>query len=144
PEPTEANPDATLRVGLVLEPSNLDIRRTSGAALEQILVDNVYEGLVTRTPDGEIVPSLASDFEVSDDGLTYTFTLHDGVTFHAGGELTASDVVASFQEVAADEAFVGHADLAGVASIEAPDDATVVITLDQPNQNFLFALTGPA
>lgn len=144
PEPTEPNPDATLRVGLVLEPTTLDIRRTSGAALEQVLVDNVYEGLVTRTPANEIVPSLASDYEVSPDGLTYTFTLNEGVTFHGGGELTASDVVWSLNAVATDAAFVGHADLVGVTSITAPDERTVVITLSEPNQNLLFTLTGPA
>src|SRR3546814_4139717 len=76
PDPTSTgapDPDATLTVGLVLEPTNLDIRHTNGAALEQILIDNIYEGLVTRTPDNEIVESLASAYEISDDGLTYTF-----------------------------------------------------------------------
>ncbi len=60
PGPTGApDPNATLTVGLSLEPSNLDIRRTSGAALEQALIDNVYQGLVTRNGDdgNAIVPS---------------------------------------------------------------------------------------
>ncbi|GGH47708.1 ABC transporter substrate-binding protein [Microbacterium album] len=145
PEPTgDPDPDATLRVGLVLEPENLDIRRTSGAALEQVLIDNVYQGLVTRTPENEIVPALAAEYDISDDGLTYTFTLQSGVTFHAGGELTASDVVATLEEVRTDESLIGHGDLADVSSVEAPDDRTVVLTLDQPNQNLLFSLTGPA
>lgn len=149
PEPTrtpggEPHPDATLTVGLVLEPTNLDIRRTSGAALEQILVDNVYEGLVTRAQDNEIEPRLASDYEVSDDGLTYTFTLNEGITFHNGTALTSADAVASFEAVRTDESLQGFAEFAGVASITAPDAATVVITLTEPNQNFLFALTGPA
>lgn len=138
------DPDATLRVGLVLEPDNLDIRRTSGAALEQILIDNVYEGLVTRTPENEIVPSLASDYEISSDGLTYTFTLEEGVTFHDGGELTASDVVTTYDQVREDETLIGHDQFAHVTKVEAPDDHTVVLTLDQPDQNLLFALTGPA
>ncbi|WOF22156.1 ABC transporter substrate-binding protein [Microbacterium betulae] len=140
----EPDPDATLRLGLVLEPTNLDIRHTSGAALEQILVGNVYEGLVTRTQENEIVPSLATEWDVSDDGLTYTFTLAEGVAFHSGADLTAADAVASIDEVVADESIVGHDDLTGVASVDAPDDTTVVITLSQPNQNLLFALTGPA
>ncbi|MGO1770660.1 MAG: ABC transporter substrate-binding protein [Microbacterium sp.] len=141
--PADANPDATLRVGLVLEPQNLDIRRTSGAALEQILVDNVYQGLVTRTPDGEIQPALATDYEVSDDGLTYSFVLSDGVTFHDGGELTASDVVSSLQAVVDDEALQGHDEMADVADIAETADG-VTITLSEPNQNFLFTLTTPA
>ncbi|GAA3649498.1 ABC transporter substrate-binding protein [Microbacterium marinilacus] len=140
----EADPDATLRVGLVLEPENLDIRRTSGVALEQVLIDNVYEGLVTRTTDNEIVPSLATEYDISEDGLTYTFTLAEGVTFHGGGELTASDVVSSFDAVRDDESLNGHRDLAHVTAVEAPDDRTVVLTLDQPDQNLLFWLTGPA
>lgn len=149
PTPSEAptgepDPEAALRLGLVLEPDNLDIRRTAGAALEQILIDNVYEGLVTRTETNEIVPSLASEYEISPDGLTYTFTLNEGVTFHEGGDLTASDVVATYNEVRNDETLVGHAQLAHVTAVDAPDEHTVVLTLDQPDQNLLFSLTGPA
>ncbi|MGC5169356.1 ABC transporter substrate-binding protein [Microbacterium sp. DT81.1] len=138
------DPDASLTVGLVLEPDNLDIRHTSGAALEQVLVDNVYQGLVTRTEDNEIVPALASDFEVSDDGLTYTFTLNEGVTFQNGEPLVVEDVVTSLTQVKDDATIVGHDEFAGVASITSPDPATVVITLTEPNQNFLFTLTSPA
>lgn len=138
------DPDASLAVGLVLEPTNLDIRHTSGAAIEQILIDNIYEGLVTRTQDNEIEPRLASDFEISDDGLTYTFTLNDGVTFHNGTALTSADVVASYEAVRTDATLQGNTDFASVASITAPDPATVQIVLTAPNQNFLFALTGPA
>jgi peptide/nickel transport system substrate-binding protein len=140
----EPDPDATLTVGLVLEPTNLDIRHTSGAALEQVLIDNVYEGLVTRTQENEIVESLASDYTISEDGLTYTFTLNDGVVFHDGTPMTADDVVTSLTQVKDDATIAGHDQFGGVTSIAAPDDATVVITLAQPDQNFLFALTGPA
>lgn len=142
--PGEPDPDATLTVGLVLEPTNLDIRRTSGAALEQVLIDNVYQGLVTRTQDDGIAESLASSYDVSADGLTYTFTLAAGVTFHDGSALSANDVVTSLQQVKDDPEILGNADFANVASISAPDDSTVVITLTAPNQNFLFTLTGPA
>lgn len=150
PEPTapttpsgKPDPAATLTVGLVLEPTNLDIRRTSGAAIEQILIDNIYEGLVTRTQDNEIEPRLASDYTVSPDGLTYTFTLQEGVTFHNGTPLTSADVVSSLQAVKDDAALQGNQQFAGVTSIAAPDATTAVITLSEPNQNFLFALTGP-
>ncbi|MGF3055762.1 ABC transporter substrate-binding protein [Microbacterium sp. YY-01] len=149
PTPTQAvtgevNPDATLTVGLVAEPDNLDIRHTSGAALEQILIDNIYEGLVTRTPDNSIVPRLADDYEVSEDGLVYTFTLRDELSFHSGAALTSADVLASFQAVKDDETIKGHSDFSSVASIAAPDATTVTITLSEPDQNFLFALTGRA
>ncbi len=138
------DPDATLRVGLVLEPTNLDIRRTSGAALEQILIDNIYEGLVTRTQDNEIVERLASDYTVSDDGLTYSFTLQQGIVFHDGSPLTSADVVASYEAVRTDATLQGNAEFGAVSAITAPDPSTVEIVLSQPDQNFLFALTGPA
>ncbi|MHC9045058.1 ABC transporter substrate-binding protein [Microbacterium saperdae] len=149
PEPAATStgapdPDATLQVGLVLEPTNLDIRHTSGAAIEQILIDNIYEGLVTRTQDNEIEGRLASDYQVSDDGLTYTFTLNDGIAFHDGTALTSADVVASYETVRTDATVQGNAEFASVASITAPDATTVEIVLTEPNQNFLFALTGPA
>lgn len=140
----EPDPNATLQVGLVLEPTNLDIRRTSGAAIEQILVDNIYEGLVSRTEKNEIVPRLASDYQVSADGLTYSFTLNEGITFHNGTPLTSADVVSSYEAVRTDATLQGNADFASVASITAPDPARVQIVLTKPNQNFLFALTGPA
>ncbi|GAA3926606.1 ABC transporter substrate-binding protein [Microbacterium soli] len=139
-----ADPNAELTVGLVLEPTNLDIRHTSGAALEQILVDNIYEGLVTRTQDNTIEDRLAASHEISDDGLTYTFTLNEGVTFHDGSALTAADVVSSYETVRTDAAVQGNAQFAGVTEISAPDDLTVQITLAEPDQNFLFTLTGPA
>lgn len=140
PEPDDS---ATLTVGLVLEPVNLDIRRTDGAALEQVLVDNIYEGLVTRS-GSEIVERLASSYEISDDALTYTFTLREGVTFHSGQAMTSADVVASLEAVRTDEGFHAHGDFAGVASVSAPDAQTVVMTLSEPNINFLFLLTGRA
>lgn len=142
--PAKPNADAVLEVGLVLEPTNLDIRHTSGAPLEQILVDNIYQGLVTRTQDNEIVDSLATSHEISPDGLTYTFTLNEGVTFHDGTALTSADVVASYTTVKSDATVIGNAEFADVATVAAPDPQTVVITLSQPNQNFLFTLTGPA
>src|SRR5690606_35788260 len=118
--------------GLVLEPSNLDIRHTSGAALEQALVDNVYQGLVSRGADGGIVPVLASEWDVSDDGLTYTFTLQKGVTFHDGTPMTADDVVTSLTETKADESATGAKDLAAIEAVSSPDENTVVVTLAEP------------
>ena len=147
PGPTGApDANATLNVRLSLEPSNLDIRRTSGAALDQALVDNVYQGLVTRNGDdgNAIVPELATDWTISADGLTYTFTLRQGVTFHDGTAMTADDVVTSLQTAKDDATIQNSADLAGVASISSPDPTTVVVTLTQPNIDFLFALTGRA
>ncbi|MFI8631204.1 ABC transporter substrate-binding protein [Microbacterium sp. NPDC077663] len=137
------DPDASVAVRLVLEPGNLDIRETAGAALDQILIDNVYQGLVARTPDQEIVPALASDYEVSDDKLTYTFTLREGVTFHDGQPLTPQDVVWSLTQVRDTPTFRDSARLANVTGIVA-DGQTITLTLKAPDSTLLWNLTGRA
>ncbi|WP_305037121.1 ABC transporter substrate-binding protein [Plantibacter sp. M259] len=63
----------------------------------------MYEGLYRLTDDGEVEPVLAADSTVSDDGLTYTFTLKDGVTFHSGDPLTSADVKSSIEAVTAED-----------------------------------------
>lgn len=138
-----ADPAASVAVRLVAEPGNLDIRETAGAALDQILIDNVYQGLVSRTPDQEIVDTLASRHTVSDDGLTYTFTLREGVTFHNGAELTPADVVWSLQQVKDTPNFRDSARLAHVSSIAA-NGQDIVLTLSEPDSTLLWNLTGRA
>lgn len=142
---SEATPDAnaSVTVRLVLGPGNLDIRETAGSALDQILIDNIYQGLVARTPEQEIVPSLASDYDVSSDGLTYTFTVREGVTFHDGQELTPADVVWSLQTARDTPEFRDSARLANVASITA-DGQVVTLTLSEPDSTLLWNLTGRA
>jgi peptide/nickel transport system substrate-binding protein len=86
--------DATVDVRLVLEPTSLDITSVAGVALEQVLLDNVYQGLLTRTQDGQVRPLLAQSAPtISPDGLGYTFALKPGVTFADGSPLTSADVV---------------------------------------------------
>lgn len=138
-----ADRGASVEIGLVLEPTDLDIRHTSGAALDQVLIDNVYQGLVSRTPSGDVVDTLAEDHTVSDDGLTYTFRLVDGARFHNGDPLTAEDAAWSLQQVADDESMVDHELLSDVDSITADDD-TVTITLSRPDSDLLWSLSGRA
>ena len=135
--------DSTVAVGLRLEPTNLDILHTSGIALDQVLIDNVYEGLLTRTADGHVADLLAKSHTVSDDGLTYTFDIRDGVKFHDGKDLTVDDVVWSLQQVKDDDTLNAHAEFASVSSIES-DGNTVTITLTAPNSALLWSLTGRA
>lgn len=113
-----------------------------------------YDYLIDILPSGELAPSLATDWTVSDDGLTYTLTLREGVQFEDGAPLTAADVVYTFNrlvEVGSSivgllgQEEVGQADdgtpiLEPTWSVEAADDVTVVFTLDQPNADFLFGI----
>lgn len=146
PTPTssgEPDPDASVAIRLVLEPGNLDIRETAGAALDQILIDNVYQGLVARTPEQDIVPALASDWTVSPDGLTYTFTLREGVTFHDGQPLTPQDVVWSLTTRKNTPAWSESGRLANVSLITA-DGQDITLTLTEPDSSLLWNLTGRA
>lgn len=146
PDPTTTSapdPDASAVIRLVLEPSNLDIRETAGAALDQILVDNIYQGLVSRTPEQDIVPALAEDWDVSADGLTYTFSIRDDVTFHDGQELTPQDVAWSLTTRKNTPEWRDSARLATVEAITA-EGQDVTLTLTEPDSSLLWNLTGRA
>lgn len=130
-----------IAVGLVLEPTSLDVRNDAGVATGQVLIDNVYQGLVGIAPGSiaDIVPVLATEMpEVSADGLEYTFTLRDGVTFHSGAALTTDDVVASLEPALTPET-VGYA-----VAVEKIGDSQVKLTLEQPNSLLLWELAGSA
>lgn len=121
------------------EPDQLDPHMTSAYASFQVL-ENVYDTLVQPAEDLSMEPALAESWEISDDNLTWTFTLRDGVTFHNGRALVADDVVYSFNRVI-NEGMNGWR-FSAVESISAPDDSTVVITLKQPSPNLLVAIAG--
>ena len=90
-----------MTIGLKLAPTNLDIRNTAGSALDQILIGNVYEGIVARDSKNQVAPAIASSWETSKDGLTYTFHLNKNMTFFNGDKLDAEDVAWSINELIA-------------------------------------------
>jgi peptide/nickel transport system substrate-binding protein len=112
---------------------------TSAYASFQVL-ENVYDTLVQPAADLSMEPALAESWEISDDNLTWTFKLRDGVKFHNGRELVADDVVYSFNRIIA-EGLNGWR-FSAVDTITAPDDSTVVITLKQPSPNLLVSIGG--
>jgi peptide/nickel transport system substrate-binding protein len=81
-----------ITVAMQLEPPNLDPTAGAAEAIDSVVYLNVFEGLTRFTADGSVVPNLAESWEVSEDGLVYTFRLHDGVTFHDGTTFDAEDV----------------------------------------------------
>lgn len=97
----------------------------------------VYSGLMRATPDGRLVPDLAERAVVSEDGLTYTFTIRDGATFHNGKPVTAHDVVFTINLAQnPDVKSPKRANWEGVR-VEALDDRTVQFTLAQTYVPFL-------
>ena len=110
----------------------------------QSVAGHVFNGLVRYDEaTNEIIPDLATDFTVSADGLTYTFNLRQGVQFHDGfGELKASDVVFHYERVKAPETGSRYAaQVAGIQSVVADGDYTVVFTLASPNANFVHTVS---
>jgi peptide/nickel transport system substrate-binding protein len=109
---------------------------------EIIFANHVYDYLVDVTPDNTIAPRLATDWSNSEDGLTYTFTLAEGVTFHDGSPFSAEDVVWTFNRLRDPEAGLPTSDLySNIADIQATGELEVTFTLQQPNPFFLFDLS---
>jgi peptide/nickel transport system substrate-binding protein len=136
----------SISIGETLAPASLDITTQSGAGVPQALLYNVYETLVKINDDGSFAPLLAQSYKVSDDGLTYTFTLHDKITFANGDPLTAKEVVASLKHNQTNPKAppLIQGTFAVVANITNPDAKTVVITLKQRSRDFLFSLAQTA
>ncbi|MDP1729914.1 MAG: ABC transporter substrate-binding protein [Devosia sp.] len=139
--PAYAQARTDVRVGLVLEPPNLDPTAGAAAAIDEVVYANIFEGLTRFDANGAIIPALAESWEISGDGLTYTFHLHSGVKFHDGTGFDAEDVKFSFDRARAEGSVNAQKALfADIASVDAVDPRTVRITLSRPNGNFLFNL----
>lgn len=117
--------------GLATEVDNLDPFQSTTADARSITF-NIYEGLLKCDENGQFQPAIASDYSVSDDGKTYTFTLRDGVVFHNGNPVTTEDVLYSIQ-LAIDSKITGYDN---IDTFTAPDDKTIVITLRTPDGDF--------
>ena len=138
--------DNTLRINLGPEPDFMD--PALGTSLERgLLISNSFSGLYEYDPEGNMVPVLAEGCEISDDGLTYTFTLKDGLKWSDGSDLTAEDFVYSWKRAADaktgceysymldviagyDEAQEGNPD---ALQVSAPDAKTIVVHLNAPS-----------
>lgn len=135
-----AVPDTSITIGLTGEPVNFDFTTTSGSAIPQVLMNNVYEGLVALDQEGNVVPKLATEWTVSEDGLTYDFTLQEGVTFSNGAEFTADDVKFSLERIATDWT-INQGKMAVLDHVEvvSPTEARVVLT--SPSNAWLLDMT---
>ena len=158
PSPLGMVEDATL-VRLGPEPPTLDPHLT-GDTYSAMYVVEVFGGLVTIDPQLEIVGDLAKDWDISNDGKTYTFYLREDAKFHDGRPVTAEDFKWSLERVADPatesilvDTFLG--DIVGfedklegrttsVAGVRVIDDQTLSITIDAAKAYFLAKLTHPS
>jgi peptide/nickel transport system substrate-binding protein len=128
--------DNTLVAAVSAQPDQLDPHVTTAYASFQVL-ENVYDTLVVPDPeDLTMQPSLATEWETSEDDLEWRFTLRDDVTFHDGSEFDSADVVYSYNRII-DEELSNSFRFQNVESVEADGAETVVIRLTQPTPNLL-------
>ena len=121
---------------------SLDPHKTVKAGTREVMF-NVFEGLMKPTPNGDLTPAIAESYEVSEDRMTYTFHLREGVQFHNGETVTAEDVVYSIQRCtgASETGIVQVEAFSVIQDIKTPDDKTVAITISEPSNEFISYMT---
>ena len=119
-------------VGRATDSDNLDPVTCVGNA--NIFVFNlIVEGLVKTSDDGsEILPCLATDWEVSEDGTTYTFNVQEGLLFADGSPVTAADWQCTFDRAIEAEDSNWHMCVENIDHVECPDDTTVIVVTKEP------------
>ena len=130
-------------VSIAAEPPGWDPSASTSQEIARVTYHNVFEGLVRIDRDGEIVPALAESWELSDDGLTWTFTLRDGVMFHDGTPFTAEDVVAKFERAMDPESGHTHPEYYENLESVTAEGNTVTFTLSEPSSSLLYNLARP-
>jgi len=123
----------TFRWASATDPQTLDPHAVSSAPVLGFL-NNVYEGLVRRDRDMQVEPALATSWEALDD-KGWRFTLREGVTFHDGAELTADDVLFSYERAASEESDV-RSWFAPISEVVVVDDYTIDFLTTAPNPIF--------
>ena len=132
--------DATITISLNADPPSLD-PAFSSAFVDRQVHNSIFDKLVDLDASGKIVPMLATEWKVSDDGLTYTFTLREGVKFHDGTDFNAEAVKTNLERYRTADKSTRKNELKAVDKIEAVDAKTLKITLKEPFAPFLSVLT---
>ncbi len=126
---------AVVRIGWASGPDSLNIGvawLASAYTISELTYSSMYEFKL----DGTLALDLGTEETVSADGLVYTYKIRDGIKFHDGQPMTAADIAFTYNLVMAHEDFPTlHSYVEHFVSVEAPDDTTVVITLDQQVPN---------
>ncbi|MER3397135.1 MAG: hypothetical protein C4316_01125 [Chloroflexota bacterium] len=133
------SPADTLVEGIVGTPTTFNPLVTVASQADLDVAALIYDGLVRIDPTGRLIPGLAVDWAVGEDGRTVTFRLREGVRWHDGQPFTAADVAATVKLIQATEAPV-PGDLSGFwrsVQVEVPDERTLKVTLKQPLSTFL-------
>lgn len=120
------------------EPPGLDPTANTAAAIDRVVYANIYEGLVKVNSKGEYIPGLATKWEVSPDGMVYTFSLRQGVKFHNGESFNAQVAKWNLERAKAEGTVNAHPEyFRGITKIETPDADTLVLTLKDVDALFI-------
>jgi ABC-type transport system substrate-binding protein len=126
-----------LRIGMVNDHSSTDMFKAHG--VEGLMMKQLmYNGLVALDRNFMIVPGLAESWDLSEDGLEYTFHLRKGVKFHNGREMTSADVKWTYEKyLDPDTGYLYKGDFDAIKKIDVIDDYTIKLTIGKPNAAFL-------
>lgn len=130
-----------ITIGIPQDLDSLVPSLSQGAGTQEILY-NIYEGLYKPDSEGNLIPAVASDYTMSEDGLLYTFTLRDGIKFHNGNPVTVADVKYSIDTCAGlngGEPVISA--FSNIVRVETPDEKTIVITLKESSSSFMAILS---
>ncbi len=107
-----------------------------------VVSSKIFDGLVSYDENFNLIPRLAESWEVSDDGLTITFHLREGVTFHDGEPMTSEDVAYTFMEILKQRHPRGKSTFQFLEAVETPDDLTAVFKFSTASPYVMRALAG--
>ena len=137
---TAKSPDNDMVVAMQADITNLD-PHVSSNGVSNTVTGTMYESLVTFDEDANIIPMLAKEWTMSEDGLTYTFILNEGITFSDGEPFNAEAVIANWERGKADQSLRVYSQTKAWVSAVADSEYQLTITLEEPNNTFLNKLT---
>ena len=140
----EPKPGGTLNLGFgISQIPNLDPAQVNLGNVAAGLLPNIFSSLVQFDTELGLLPDLAENWTVSEDGLNYSFKLRDGLTFHNGDPLKAEDIVYTYERNIDPDFASPHANkLALIEAVDTPDDLTVNFTFSAPFAPFLAVACG--
>jgi peptide/nickel transport system substrate-binding protein len=130
--------ERSIKIGMQLEPPNLNPTAGAAAAIDEVVYANLFEGLTRFNRDGAIKPSLAKSWKISRDEKQYTFFLNKNVTFHDGSSMDSMDVKFSLDRARSTSSTNAQKALfEGITSIEILSPTSLKVILEEPNGNFI-------
>lgn len=143
-EKAENNTDQRpLTVAMATELDSMDPFKTA-AGDTKTMMDQIFDGLLDVDEDGNLIPDLAESYKISDDGLTYTFKLKEGVKFHDGSEFGADDVYYTYDKLAGlTSGEPLNSKFACIKEMDIVSPTEISMKLEKVNNSFIYLQTQP-